>query len=266
MIGVMIGRLVLVTAAALLVVAAPSSAARPAGATATPQTITVKVHAPASAAFDTAFSVAASSSSELPVAFSSGGSCTNSGETFTMTSGGGTCQVKYDQPGNATYDPAPQVVELVAARKASQRIDFPPLPPKVFGARDIAVLALATSDLPVSLAASGSCTISGVVLHLTGPGSCTVAATQPGNANYEAAAPVSRTFAITRPACKVPKVGGKKLAAAKSAIVNGHCRTGKVRNAASRKGKGVVIAQSRRAGLVLAGGTRIDLVVSRGRA
>jgi beta-lactam-binding protein with PASTA domain len=38
-----------------------------------------------------------------------------------------------------------------------------------------------------------------------------------------------------------------------------------VRNAASRKRKGVVISQSRRAGRVLAAGTKIDLVVSRGR-
>jgi beta-lactam-binding protein with PASTA domain len=64
----------------------------------------------------------------------------------------------------------------------------------------------------------------------------------------------------------VPKVTGKTLAAAKTAITRKHCRTGKVRRAYSKRtGKGRVISQSRRAGQVLAPGTKVNLVVSRGR-
>ena len=39
-----------------------------------------------------------------------------------MTSGTGTCTVKYDQAGDANYDPAPQVTASVTATKASQAI------------------------------------------------------------------------------------------------------------------------------------------------
>jgi hypothetical protein len=38
----------------------------------------------------------------------------------------------------------------------------------------------------------------GTSLHITGAGSCTVTASQPGDANYNAAPPVSRTFAVVR--------------------------------------------------------------------
>jgi hypothetical protein len=126
-------------------------------------------------------------------------------------------------------------------------------------------VALATSDLPVTLTASGSCRISAGILHITGPGSCTVTGNQAGDANYNAAPAESRTFTISRAKCKVPKLVGRSLGAAKSALAKGHCRTGRVRSKASRKPKGVVLAQARRAGLVLAPDARVDLVVSSGR-
>jgi hypothetical protein len=261
----MSGVAALAACAAVVVAAASSAAATPARTAATPQTIAVKVNAPANAAYNHAFSVAASASSGLEVAYSSGGSCTNVGDRFTVTSGAGTCQVKYDQAGNATYDPAPQVVELVVAKKADQTIDFEPLGPKTAGDEDFVVVALATSDLPVTLTASGSCRISAGILHITGPGTCTVTGKQAGDANYNAAPAESRTFTISRAKCKVPKLVGRSLGAAKSALAKGHCRTGKVRSKASRKPKGLVLAQARRAGLVLAPDAEVDLVVSSGR-
>ena len=57
------------------------------------------------------------------VTFSSSGSCSNTGATFTMTSGTGTCSVKYDQAGDSNYNAAPQVVETVNAQKADQTIN-----------------------------------------------------------------------------------------------------------------------------------------------
>jgi len=92
-----------------------------------------------------------------------------------------------------------------------------------------------------------------------------VTASQAGDANYEAASDVSRTFSIVYP-CTVPKVVGRRFASAKLAIARGHCRTGKVSYAYSRKReKGIVIVQSRRPGKVLPARAKIDLVVSRGR-
>jgi hypothetical protein len=80
------------------------------------QTITVAKHAPATAVYRTSFTVAAISSSGLPVTYSAGGACSSSGPTFTMTRPTGTCQVKYDQRGGGIYGAAPEVVESVTAR------------------------------------------------------------------------------------------------------------------------------------------------------
>ncbi len=82
------------------------------------QTITFTVSAPASAAYGSMFTVAASASSGLPVTFISAGSCTNLGATYTMTSSTGTCSVIANQAGNGTYSPAPQVTQTVNATAA----------------------------------------------------------------------------------------------------------------------------------------------------
>jgi beta-lactam-binding protein with PASTA domain len=64
----------------------------------------------------------------------------------------------------------------------------------------------------------------------------------------------------------VPRVVGKRLAAARRTIAQRHCRTGKVVHAYSGEHKkGIVISQSRRPGKVLPAGSKINLVVSRGR-
>jgi hypothetical protein len=99
------------------------------------QTITVTTHAPASALNGTSFTVAASASSLLPVSYSSSGSCTNIGADFTMTSGTGTCTVMYDQAGDASYNPAPQMTEVVNAEKATLTVTADDLS-KVYGAAD----------------------------------------------------------------------------------------------------------------------------------
>jgi PASTA domain-containing protein len=49
------------------------------------------------------------------VAYSSGGSCSNSGATFTMTRASGACTVKYDQAGNGNYRAAVEMTETVSA-------------------------------------------------------------------------------------------------------------------------------------------------------
>jgi hypothetical protein len=230
------------------------------------QTISLTTHAPATATYKQNFAVAAASSSGLPVVYSSGGACSNSGATFTMTSGTGTCLVRYDRPGGGVNGPAPQVVESVAAYKADQSITFPRLAGKTYGVRDFRVTATASSSLAVFFAASGRCTVSGARVHLTGAGSCRITASQAGNANYNAAPEVSRTFSIAPTPCTVPKVVGKRLASARVTITQRHCRTAKVGYAYSRKHRrGIVLSQSRRPGRVLPTGSKIDLVVSRGR-
>ena len=94
------------------------------------------------------------------------------------------------------------IVELtstLAGPWLNQTITFGALPDRAFG--DFFQLsATASSGLAVSYAASGDvgvCTVSGNVVQLTGVGSCTVTASQAGNATYFVATPVARTFNVT---------------------------------------------------------------------
>jgi hypothetical protein len=97
-----------------------------------------------------------------------------------------------DVAGNA----ADQVTRIVNVVKAGQTITFDPLAGKTYGDADFAVSATASSSLPVSFAASGSCSITGNLVHITGAGSCDVIASQAGDANYNAAQSVTQSFAV----------------------------------------------------------------------
>ena len=162
------------------------------------QTISVTTHAPANAVYNAQFSVNAVSSSGLPVSYSSAGSCTNNGATFTISDGTGTCTVKYDQSGGTNYAAAPQVTEVVTAQKAAQTITFGALTDKTFGDSDFVVNASATSGLNVAFAASGNCGVSGTTVHINGAGSCTITASQSGSSAYNAAPNVARSFNIAK--------------------------------------------------------------------
>jgi hypothetical protein len=214
---------------------------------------------------DPDFSVSATASSGLAVSFAASGNCTVSGTTVHLT-GAGFCRITASQPGDANYNPALDVSHSIAIAKAGQSIAFAPLANKTYGSPDFRVSATASSGLAVFFAGSGKCSVSGTRVHLTGIGLCTVTASQAGDANFNPAAAVSRTFSIKAVPCTVPNVVGKRLATAKRTIAKSHCRTGKVGYAYSRKRKkGLVVSQSRRAGRVLPANSRINLTVSRGR-
>ena len=83
------------------------------------QTITFTTNAPASAAYLSTFTVAATANSGLAVTYTSSGSCSNSGATYSMTSGSGTCSVIANQAGNSNYGAAPQMTQLVNATLAN---------------------------------------------------------------------------------------------------------------------------------------------------
>ncbi|MDP2088686.1 MAG: MBG domain-containing protein [Flavobacteriaceae bacterium] len=86
------------------------------------QTITVSTPSPASAVYNTTFTVAATASSGLAVAYTSDAPLSNVGAVYTMNSGIGTGVVKYNQAGDDNYNAAPEVTANVAASKASSSI------------------------------------------------------------------------------------------------------------------------------------------------
>ena len=146
------------------------------------------------------FTVTATATSGLPVTISSttplvcmtGGT---NGKTVTMLAAGD-CILAADQAGNDSYFPAAQVRQQVTIGKGTQSIAFATPGNQTLGTPPLALVATATSGLPVAFAATGSCTVSGSTLTLTATGSCTITASQPGNAVYNAAIDVVQTIRI----------------------------------------------------------------------
>lgn len=126
------------------------------------QTIAVNTSAQANAIYGSSFTVVATVSSLLPVTYSSSGACTNVGGDFTMTSGTGTCMVIYDQAGNASYNPAPQVVEVVNAQQAVLTVTAD-AQAKVYGSPDpsfrFTYNGFVGGDLPGVVDTSPVCTV-----------------------------------------------------------------------------------------------------------
>jgi len=174
-------------------------------ASGTSQTIVVTTAAPASAAYNSTFNVAATASSGLAVAITTSGACSGAGSgtaTITMTAGTGSCTVYYNQAGNNTYSAAPQVTNTTTATQASQTITVTTAAPASAADNStFSVAATAGSGLTVSIAASGACTGSGTgsatVTMTAATGTCTVTYTQAGNSTYAAAPTVTSMTTAT---------------------------------------------------------------------
>jgi uncharacterized protein (DUF2345 family) len=94
-----------VTSSTVTVVLAPVS-----------QTIAFTTNPPASASYNSTFTVAATGgASGNPVIFTSAGVCSNTGATYNMTNSTGTCSVIANQAGNSNYAPAVTVTKTVTA-------------------------------------------------------------------------------------------------------------------------------------------------------
>ena len=157
--------------------------------------------------FDESLTVAGTASSGLTVSFTSAtpGVCTTGGPNgatvaFVST---GTCTINADQGGSGNWNPAPQVQRSFQVLKGNQSIAFTSTAPSsaTAGGAPYIATATASSGLTVtfgtgSLAVCTSGGTNGATFSFTAVGTCIVNATQPGNANWNAAAPVAQTFAV----------------------------------------------------------------------
>jgi hypothetical protein len=148
------------------------------------------------------FTLSATASSGLTVSFASTTTsvCTVSGTTATLVAAG-TCTIQATQAGNATYaaaTPVSQSFQVTQPSQTSQTITFGSLSDMALGSAPITLSATASSGLPVSFASTTTsvCTVSGSTSTLVAVGTCTIQATQAGNATYAAAAPVSQSFQV----------------------------------------------------------------------
>ncbi|MEO8739918.1 MAG: FG-GAP-like repeat-containing protein [Casimicrobiaceae bacterium] len=146
------------------------------------------------------FNVSASSSSALPVAFSSltTATCTVSGNTVTLVAAGA-CTIRAAQAGNVTYAAAPNVDQsFVVSAQASQVISFAAPPNRAFGAPPSVLSAISTSGLAVGFASQSPtvCIVNGTTVTVIAVGACTIRASQSGNSAYLPAPNVDRTFTV----------------------------------------------------------------------
>jgi len=170
--------------------------------TVTQATQTITFNAIGNVAFGAApFAISATASSGLTVTFASTTPtvCTVSGTAVTIVALGA-CSLTASQPGNANYSAAPPVTQTFTVTQAAQTIAFGSLGNVAFGASPFAVSATDSSGLPVSFASNTTpvCTVSGAIVAIVAIGTCSITASQPGNANYSAAAPVTQTLTVTQ--------------------------------------------------------------------
>jgi large repetitive protein len=166
------------------------------------QSITFTSNPPASATYGSQFTVAATASSGLAVTFTSGGSCSNSGATYTMTSGTGTCSVIANQAGNNNYSAAPTVTKNVTATLASQSITVSvPAPATATLSSSFTITASSSSGLPVTFTSSGGCSnVNGTyTMASSGTKTCTETMNVAANSNYSAAPTVTESTTVAKP-------------------------------------------------------------------
>ena len=146
------------------------------------------------------FTVSATASSGLTVRFSSQTNpvCRVSGTTVTLVAGG-ECTIQATQAGNADYSAATPVNQSFQVTPLGQTITFAPLSNQPYGTAPFTVVATASSGLTVHFTSQTNpvCRVSGTTVTLVAGGTCTIQATQAGNADYSAAAPVNQSFQVT---------------------------------------------------------------------
>lgn len=166
------------------------------------QTISFSVNAPAQATYGTSFTVAASATSGLPITYTSAGSCSNVGSTYTMTSGTGTCTVTATQPGNSDYLAASPVSQFTAAMRANQTVTFTGAPAQAAYGTSFVMIATtnASSVAYITTNNPNTCSLSGpyspvTVTMLKSTGKCTFTASWGADQNYNPATATQTTAA-----------------------------------------------------------------------
>ena len=186
----------------------------------------------------------ATATSNLPVAYSSKTSsvCTvNSSTGAILDLTAGTCTIAADQAGSSDFNAAPQKSASVFIEKGTQVVTFDPAPAiALLGTGTVKGTSSANPSLPITYSVpttTSVCTVNastGVVTDLTA-GTCTVAANQAGNFNFNAAAQLTQDIVIAK--------AGQTIAfgAAPTVVYNG---TGTVTASSGSSGNAVIFTSS----------------------
>lgn len=148
---------------------------------------------------DPAFSLNATISSSLTISYSSSNTAVAniSGNTVTIV-GAGTTTITASQAGNANYNAATSVPQVLTVSKANQSITFGSLPNKTVGDAPFLLTGTTSSGLPISYISSNTsvATVSGNTVTVIGFGTTTITASQTGNSNFNHTTDVLQDLAV----------------------------------------------------------------------
>jgi len=179
--------------------------------------------------------LSATASSALPVLYISTtpAVCTISGSSVVLVTSG-VCNVLAQQVGNSTYGAA-SASQTILVDPAIQHITFPAVGTRAVNT-NLTLTATSSANLPITYTSRtpATCSVSGAVATLSATGSCTIRATQAGNATY-AAAGLNQTFQVRKPAVSVaivsaanPILAEKTLTLSATVFASGASPTGLV--------------------------------------
>ena len=161
------------------------------------QTINFTTNPPASAVYGSSFTVAATSASGGSIAFTSAGACSNSGATFKMISGTGSCSVTANQAGNTNYAAATPVTKTVTPTLATPSVTFTGAPASAAYHASFPVATTTNASTTAVVTSSGACSNVGATVTMTsGTGACSLKATWAADTNYSGTTATQTTTAI----------------------------------------------------------------------
>ncbi|MCA6370747.1 MAG: hypothetical protein IM631_05045, partial [Cytophagales bacterium] len=141
--------------------------------------------------------LSATSSTGLPIVFSSSNNsvASVSGNTLTLN-GIGSANITAEQAGNNNYNSATAISTIVVSAKLSQTIAFTPITDKIIGGSSFSLTATSSSNLPIVFSTeSDKVSIAGNVVTILKAGRVVITATQAGDNIYNAAS-IDQSFCI----------------------------------------------------------------------
>lgn len=132
----------------------------------------------------------------------------------------GSHSVEVNYAGDANYKIAtPSQGFTLTVTAATQTITFSAISSQVYGSTPFTVTATTSRGLPVTIAVqSGPAAISSNMVTITGAGTVVLVATQPGDADYSAATPVTESFQVTAAATATSLAASPNAATAGTSV------------------------------------------------
>ncbi len=143
--------------------------------------------APASAGYNTTFTVTATTNASTVASLTASGACSISGNTVTMTSGTGTCSLTASWAADTMYTSA-TANQSTAAAKITPTVTFTGAPGSAAYNSTFTVASTTNASTTASITPTGACSIAtGTVTMTSGTGTCSLTANWAADNNYATA-------------------------------------------------------------------------------